>query len=220
LIGTYLWEVNNLIQGICLDKGLLFVSGSAVWVLARGIDFVKKKKKVKINLVREIALGILGLYLSGLAGITLFPIDINWGDRVFLPASTYINYIPAVSIIRSISLLKNSSFSIGFELKLLIMNVGGNLFLLTPLSVILPIIWNKCRPFKWCFLFCFLTSFLIEILQLVENILGVARGRICDIDDLILNSIGSIIGYLIYKYINGKFGDLRRKYRSISGFPG
>ncbi len=209
-----------MVHGISLNREILFVVGSALWILARGIALViKKKKKVHISLAREIALGILGLYLLGLAGITLLPVNIVWGERVFVPASTYINYIPIVSITQSIYLLKNNSFSIGYELKLLIMNVGGNLFLLTPLSVLLSIIWNKCRQFKWCFVFCFLTSFLIETLQLVENILGVAIGRICDIDDLILNSIGAVIGYSIYKYINGIYGVLRIKSHSISGSP-
>lgn len=184
----------------------MFILGITVWILARVIiTVIKKKKKVKLNLVKEIMLGILMLYLFALVGVTLFPIDINWGDRVFLPTSIYINYIPVVSTIQSIYALTNSSFSIGFALNLLIMNIGGNLILLTPLSILLPMIWNKCKQFKYCFLYCFLTSFLIEALQLVENIFGVGRGRVTDIDDLILNSIGAVIGYFIYKLIIAKY---------------
>lgn len=209
------WRCLNIIL-LILNREILFVGGPALWILARVITcFAKRKKKVKLSLAKEIILGIFVLYLFLLAGVTLFPININLGDRVFLPAAAYINYIPGVSIIRSINVMKNI-FSIGFELKILIMNVGGNLFLLTPLSILLPIIWNKCSQFKWCFAFCFLTSLLIETFQLVENILGVAIGRICDIDDLILNSIGVVIGYFIYKCINSKLGLFRSRHRTAS----
>lgn len=44
-------------------------------------------------------------------------------------------------------------------------------------------------------------SILIELTQLLMTIL-LLHYRICDITDLITNTIGGLIGYLIYKIIN------------------
>jgi glycopeptide antibiotics resistance protein len=43
-----------------------------------------------------------------------------------------------------------------------------------------------------------LVSVSIECLQLVELVIDVGFGRTVDIDDVICNVIGTVIGYLIY----------------------
>jgi glycopeptide antibiotics resistance protein len=198
--------VNDLIEGISLDKEILFVFGIPICVVIRVLMIIiKKKKKAKVTFRREMLLGLFVIYLFALAGVTLFPIDIYWANNRGSFISFYINCIPFRSIIQQINGLGNGSFSIGFQFKLLLRNVGGNIILLTPLSILLPILWSKYREFKYCFLFSALTSLLIEILQFVENTFGVGRGRVCDIDDLILNTIGAVTGYWIFRLINSKF---------------
>ena len=45
-------------------------------------------------------------------------------------------------------------------------------------------------------------SFSLEIIQLLIDVITRYPNRVCDIDDFILNSIGVIIGYLLYVLIS------------------
>ena len=72
-------------------------------------------------------------------------------------------------------------------------NVGGNIAIFIPLGLLLPII-QKDRPQK--VILCGLAvSMLFEIIQY-----ALALGS-SDIDDLIFNTSGVMIGYLLYKIV-------------------
>lgn len=190
-----------------IDKMVLFVLGFPIWVVIRVIvNVINWKKKVKVNFVKEILLCIFIIYLFSIVGFTLFPIYIHGYSRLDF-SFFHINYIPLVSTIR---LIGNRPFSNLFQAKLVLKNLGGNILLLLPLSLMLPIIWNKFKKFKYCFWFGVLISFLIETMQFIENIFGIGIGRVTDIDDLILNSLGIVIGGLIFKYIVSRFNTAHR----------
>jgi glycopeptide antibiotics resistance protein len=72
-------------------------------------------------------------------------------------------------------------------------NLFGNLFILTPLGIILPFAWRKKHSVFLITAIGFLVSMAVETLQLV---LGVGA---FDVDDLILNTLGVIVGYILYK---------------------
>lgn len=71
-------------------------------------------------------------------------------------------------------------------------NLAGNVIVFMPFGVFLPWIWNRFRNFADTFLSAFLFSLSIEIFQLYS-----AFGAF-DVDDILLNCAGSIIGYLIF----------------------
>lgn len=73
-----------------------------------------------------------------------------------------------------------------------VINLGGNLFLFIPIGYLLPRLWPFLRNFFSFLLTCTLAITLVELLQLV-TLLGSL-----DIDDLILNLLGMILGYLIF----------------------
>jgi glycopeptide antibiotics resistance protein len=73
-----------------------------------------------------------------------------------------------------------------------------NTILFIPLGVLLPSLWKKFESFSNTILTGFGLSLIIEILQLL-NI------RATDIDDLIMNTLGTIIGYIIYSLLFKKF---------------
>lgn len=191
-----------MIEGIMLDKEFLFVFGIPIWLIVRGlILFLRKRKNVKNNIKKEILLNAFALYIFLLIGVTLFPIGIYWGDNIVNYDSLPINYIPIRSIIRQFSDLGNGLFSFKFQIYLLMRNIGGNIMLLVPLSIFLPMLWDKYRSFKSTILFCIVLSFSIEILQLLENIFHIGLGRISDIDDLLLNTVGAILGFKFYSIV-------------------
>lgn len=72
-------------------------------------------------------------------------------------------------------------------------NLAGNVVLFIPMGFFLPCIWSSMRAF-WKLLLCFTGLILaVELLQLI-TLLGS-----CDIDDLILNVFGAMLGYGLWK---------------------
>ena len=71
-------------------------------------------------------------------------------------------------------------------------NLGGNIFLFIPIGYFLPRLWPSLRNFFFFLLTCTLAIILVELLQLV-TLLGSL-----DIDDLILNLFGMLLGYLFF----------------------
>ena len=107
-----------------------------------------------------------------------------WDKRVITFGLSSANFIPFKTIkmyIRYRSSL--NSFA----------NLFGNLFILTPLGILLPFAWRKKHSVFLITAIGFLVSMAVETLQLV---LGVGA---FDVDDLILNTLGVIVGYILYK---------------------
>ncbi|MGE7185362.1 VanZ family protein [Peribacillus sp. NPDC006672] len=67
-----------------------------------------------------------------------------------------------------------------------------NILLFMPLGFLLPTIWPQFRTMKNTAYTGFFFSLAIELSQLLNN-------RITDIDDLFMNTLGAIIGYLLYR---------------------
>jgi glycopeptide antibiotics resistance protein len=70
--------------------------------------------------------------------------------------------------------------------------VLGNLALLLPLGIYLPLLYKKMSNFFVVSFLCMLVSIGIELLQLVTSF------RSTDIDDVFLNTIGAGAGFIIY----------------------
>ena len=73
-----------------------------------------------------------------------------------------------------------------------VINLGGNVFLFIPIGYFLPRLWPFLRNFFSFLITCTMAITLVELVQLV-TLLGSL-----DIDDLILNLFGMVVGYLIY----------------------
>ena len=73
-----------------------------------------------------------------------------------------------------------------------VINLGGNVAMFVPLGFLAPCIWEKMGKFGWHFLAMLLTIMGIELLQLATG-LGT-----CDIDDLVLNLVGTGLGYGLF----------------------
>lgn len=71
-------------------------------------------------------------------------------------------------------------------------NLLGNVMLFVPLGVFLPLLFASLRKF-WRF--GLLTVAIILALELTQAVAGLGT---CDVDDLILNLIGTWLGYLLW----------------------
>lgn len=74
-----------------------------------------------------------------------------------------------------------------------IYNLAGNIAAFAPLGFFLPAAFGKLQSLKSTFITAFFLILSAETAQLVT-----LRG-VFDVDDIILNTIGAIVGYFIYK---------------------
>ena len=79
-----------------------------------------------------------------------------------------------------------------------LINVIGNSFLFLPVGIVFPAVFKKLNTPAKAIGAGVAASLTIEILQLPFF------DRVTDIDDLILNSLGYILGYLIYRLATRK----------------
>ena len=76
-----------------------------------------------------------------------------------------------------------------FQTRQAIINLGGNIGMFLPLGILLPWVFPKLRKLWRTALATVVLISTVEILQLF-SLLGS-----CDVDDLILNLVGTILGY-------------------------
>ena len=85
-----------------------------------------------------------------------------------------------------------------------------NVIMFLPLGFLLPCIWKKCRNIRNVAVTGFVLSLLIEFSQIFN-------WRTTDIDDLLANTIGACIGYLIWKGIHVLVGGKQREKTAAQG---
>lgn len=132
------------------------------------------------------------VYIFCLAFLTLFS---RFYGRGYLHHG--INIIPLRTITQYLTQSSNRNITIT--------NIWGNIEAFIPMGFLLPIIFKKLNKFKKVFASVLIVSLLIEVLQYIT---GTGAS---DIDDVILNVLGGILGYLIYKVFRKLF--ILLKYR-------
>ena len=81
------------------------------------------------------------------------------------------------------------------------LNIFGNIIAFMPFGIYLPYTSESKLGFISTFLYTFSLSLTIELVQLITKVGS------CDVDDIILNTLGGVIGYILW-YIYTK---LRKK---------
>ncbi|MDF2521744.1 MAG: glycopeptide antibiotics resistance protein [Clostridia bacterium] len=99
------------------------------------------------------------------------------------------NLIPFKTIANYMINRQNVSFDVW------IYNLAGNIAAFVPLGFLLPAAFQKVRSLKAVFVTVLFLIVSAEAAQLLT-----LRG-VFDVDDIILNTIGSVIGYYIYKFL-------------------
>ncbi len=77
------------------------------------------------------------------------------------------------------------------------MNIAGNMIAFMPFGFFLPVIWHRMKHWYTTTVLSFTFSLCVETLQLVMKV-----GSF-DVDDLVLNTIGGLAGYAIYRFLKG-----------------
>jgi glycopeptide antibiotics resistance protein len=181
-------------MGIRMDSSTLALL-VPIWVAVRLVAFRLGRARGSLSLKREVILNVFFIYVLCLIGVTLFPLEISFNKNCTWIS---VNVIPIVDTIKEIVTTTNDTNMHNDMIRFWIKNIGGNLILLLPLGIIVPILWSKFNSAVKTTTFAFCLSLSIEALQLVSFYIG-NTGRDFDVDDILLNTIGAYIGYIIYK---------------------
>jgi len=146
----------------------------------------------KFNIKKIVISTLFYFYIVSVIAVTIFPIAIQWLDEIGKYAWNNNNFIPLVSIL---DILFNNS--LGFIIK--IKQIIGNIVLFIPMGFLIPIIWKSKSSFKRALQIGILLSFTIELLQYIIWLLIWFNYKVTDLDDILLNTLGFIIGFFFYK---------------------
>ena len=87
--------------------------------------------------------------------------------------------------------------------KAVTLNIIGNMAAFMPFGFILPEVWDQLNRWYTITLMGFLFSLSIETAQLISKV-----GSF-DVDDLLLNTIGALIGYIVFVIAKGVWNRCR-----------
>lgn len=156
---------------------------TAIWLLCRIIVWTTQRR---VNWKREALLLLMYINLAVIIRFTFFPMArVNGSVQplIFDASAAFpfrINLIPFVNL-----------FDYDNKRDLLL-NVIGNTAMFIPSGIVLPIIYKKLNRYWKVVAAGAMISLCIEIIQLPFSV------RTSDVDDLILNTLGVVIGYGIY----------------------
>lgn len=155
-----------------------------VWIVVRLI--VLKHRREKINWLREIALCLFVLWCAGTASQTIIP-KFEFGISGFGIVESRIREVNLIPF-RVVANTYREAFVNGVRSYFFI-NFLGNIVMFMPFGFFVPLLWDRSN--KMVILFGCLTSVFIEVCQLFLN-------RSTDIDDVLLNTTGVVLGILTF----------------------
>lgn len=124
-------------------------------------------------------------YLLSLIYLTLL---FYYPDIEIFPGYYFLNLRPFVWV--------TQVYDMGLETML--WQLAMNIVMFIPWGFLLPVVFPGQRKFSSTVLTVFLTTFTIEALQL-------CMGRSADIDDVIMNTFGGVLGYSLFALLNRTF---------------
>lgn len=148
-----------------------------------------KGRGLQTTVCHELGVLLLFVFLTGLASQTILP-DLDFaGGAIRLAGGSNgkgFNLIPFKIVADTWVELTEYG-----NVQYLLISLLGNVGVFLPLGFFLPLLWRRFS-FGHTVLAVALCSFSIEFIQLFEQ-------RSTDIDDLICNTLGGILGWLLYR---------------------
>jgi glycopeptide antibiotics resistance protein len=161
-----------------------------VWIIfAAFINFFKKKYRRKISRKAKLIFLLFYMYTVFVISLTIIPLPFN----KLKPSSAGINVIPLVDMVTNLRrafIWPEYPFA-----KRTLENVIGNIVLFIPLGIFLPFFSYTYRSLANVVVLAFICSVSIELIQLIERLFEIYR--FVDIDDVILNTTGAILGFVV-----------------------
>ena len=193
ILGYFIISIFSNLMISETSRLLLLISG-CIFLYFGGFflsKYLNNNKPMKINLWIYFI-----LYLVLMFTFTLFdPMFgrsfsiVHWSKDLF---NEYIhnsfNIIPFHTILDYVS-----KFNSLYDTRTIIVNLFGNLIVLMPMSIFLPLLFKKEKNLKKFLLTVIVIALGIEVIQFLT------LSGSCDIDDIILNIVGSLLAYIIFR---------------------
>ncbi len=177
----------HLKSGIAISIIIYAVILAVLWIIGKR-NFIKIRPLSIKKMIVEYLLVLYIIVILQITGIIGMSFHISW-------------------FVESIQLFELSIPFVGSS----ILMVTLNLMLFIPLGFLIPVVLkSKNWTWKKVFLIGFLLSFCIEFLQLLG-------GRFFEIDDMITNAFGTLVGYLFLQSLYGIIEEKTRKKSVING---
>lgn len=160
-----------------------------IYVIIRVVHV--KRDMLKVEWLKEIVKLLFACYLTGLISLVVLPANfwLSFFDGVFLgwweelsPIFSFGGFNLVPSLIKALS----GELTIGSWVKTMLI---GNIVMFLPLGFFLPFVTERVNR-KNIFAVSIAVPFVAELLQIVF-------GRSFDVDDLICNFIGIVVGFFI-----------------------
>lgn len=148
-------------------------------------------KNKKVHWLREGMMLLFFLYCVSIFSQTIIPnFYIIEGRIVFDTATAYVrgNFTPLQTIRLYYDQLSGPIASIAFY------NLAGNIILFIPFGFFIPLVWSKCRGWVKMHIIAFAIPIFIEGTQYFI-------GRSIDVDDVLLNAIAIVLGFMLFKVL-------------------
>jgi glycopeptide antibiotics resistance protein len=159
-----------------VSESLILAIAVALWAAYRVLRWVTVGKNSRS---REALIDAFFLFALGVVIVAIFPMSIVLKSWDFFSS----NLFPLVAILGNIQDPET------------IPHVAGNLLMLAPLGVFIPLLLPKVRTAGRLVGIGFLISLLVESSQLLLRI------RQFDVDDIIMNTLGVELGFVVYRVL-------------------
>ena len=157
------------------------------------------------KITRAVLWGLFAFYCGVLVWMLYLSRDYRGGYTLSEYISSFSNFIPFKTVFHYAKIAATGSLEF---IGLFLWNIMGNLVMLLPLGAVLPCLFKRIDRFWKVVITVTVTVILIELAQLI------LRVGVIDVDDLILNLSGAMIGYAILK-----IPPLARALRAIGALP-
>ena len=195
-------QIVNYIENM-LPYMVLAIPLIAVW---RTVAVMRLKKKGGATTpAHEIGLLIFSVFLIGLASQTIVPqiVLTHGGIEIIGVAPGNLDRVN-LELFKVIEQTYNSLFK-NHNINYFLINFVGNIVMFMPVGFFVPLLW-KNEGIKKVLLCGFLTSLFIELCQLPLD-----RGT--DVDDLWLNTLGAVLGFLLFLLFRKLWPEFTKKFK-------
>ncbi|MBN1628287.1 MAG: VanZ family protein [Thermoleophilia bacterium] len=165
----------------------LLINGSVMWLVgaAVAVAIVVFQLRARTGLWHTLGVVFLACYACWIASQAFFPLP-AWEGFGF--SIGRVNLIPLRHFVDSFHHLSAGQ---------IIRQHGGNFLLLVPFTLVGPALWPRLRAWKWALAVGVGGSLTIELVQLVLCVAVDDNYRTVDIDDVIVNTAGALVGYAL-----------------------
>lgn len=160
--------ISNTIQGVINFTWPMVIISMIILVSFRICYLIKSKEKIVIY--KELSMLIFGIYILCLFQVVTFQDDVTWATNNFIPFKEIMRY--------------------NITSRLFFKNVLGNMIMFLPFGFFVSY-YLKSEKLTLPLFLILIASISIEVVQLLI-------GRVFDVDDIILNILGGLLGYAVY----------------------